>query len=196
TSNEATRLKMDDTPEGQEKYIRYLASAAKSVTSVEESGISEKSWKGLDPGVYLGLAGRNKAFFVVHWKLTPHALLPAHCHPETSVCTLGIEGQSRLRHFQPDPDAPSYLHDRETVFRVFETQRLDLRAGTISTLTEHRDNIHLFEAGPDGARGIDITTSYGGDGSFSFLAFDQHEVGDSADDVYFARWTGQNPPTG
>jgi hypothetical protein len=34
-----------------------------------------------------------------------------------------------------------------------------------------RDNIHYFEAGDAGARGLDITTAYGGDGRFSFVAF-------------------------
>lgn len=196
TSPEATRLKVDNSPEGQEKYIRYIASAAESITTIDDSGLGEESWKGLDPGVFLGFAGRNRAFFVVHWKLAPHAVLPAHCHPETSVCTLGIEGFSSLRHFRTAPGAPSYRDDRETLFRIFETRRLELHEGTISTLTEHRDNIHHFEAGPKGSRGIDITTSYGGDGSFSFLDFDPQHPVDGGTRAYEARWSGQTPPGG
>ena len=92
----------------------------------------------------------------------------------TSVCTLGLDGASTLRHFEIESDAPSYRDDRDTEFLIRETRQLRLEAGSTSTLTEHRDNIHLFEAGPQGARGIDVTTDYGGDGSFSFLEFDRH----------------------
>ena len=190
----AAELKEDTTRRGQDAYVRYLSQTVGSVTDVTRSNLGTKSWKSLDPGVFLGVAGRNSAFFVVHWRMEPYALLPPHCHPKTSVCTLGLEGQATLRHFDPAPSAPPYRTDRETEFEVRETRRLELRPGTVSTLTEERDNIHLFQTGRTGARGIDVTSDYGGDGSFSFVDFDHGGASRSDVDVYTARWTGTTIP--
>lgn len=187
---QAMQLKSDASASGQDQYVAYLESTVTAIDDVSRDPLSPASWKGFDPGVFLGVSGRNRAFFVVQWQLAPGAFLPPHCHPKTSVCTLGLNGTSTLRHFEPEPGAPSYREDRETEFLIRETRQLNLAAGVTSTLTEHRDNIHLFEAGPDGARGIDVTTDYGGDGSFSFLEFDRHTPEDSAGSVYRARWIG------
>lgn len=186
----ALQLKSDTSGAGQDAYVSYLAEGVSNVREVSQESLSTSSWKGMDPGVFLGVSGRSKAFFVVNWKLEPGAFLPPHCHPKTSVCTLGLDGTTILRHFEAESTAPSYRDDRETEFLIHETRRLELRAGSISTLTEHRDNIHLFQAGNRGARGIDVTTDYGGDGSFSFLEFDHHKPVDRNTGAYSARWIG------
>lgn len=190
TARRAAALKSDTSAGGQDAYVSYLADAVAAVTHVPKEDLGTRSWKDLDPGVFLGVSGRNAAFFVVHWRLEPGAFLPAHCHPKTSVCTLGLEGLSTVRHFEVPPTAPSYRDDGESEFPIRETRRIELRAGTVSTLTEHRDNVHLFEASEQGARGIDVTTDYGGDGSFSFLAFDREDPVDREAGVYLARWIG------
>ena len=186
----ALELKADVSADGQDKYVEYLANLVTAIGDVSADALSSTSWQGFDPGVFIGMSGRNRAFFVVQWRLAPGAFLPPHCHPRTSVCTLGLEGTSVLRHFEVGPDAPSYRSDRETEFLIRETRRLELHAGMTSTLTEQRDNIHLFEAGPDGARGIDVTSDYGGDGTFSFLEFDRHRPEDASGSIYRARWIG------
>ena len=186
----ALELKAHVSADGQDEYVRYLEKLVSDISDVSRDPLSSTSWQGFDPGVFIGISGRNRAFFVVQWRLEPGAFLPPHCHPKTSVCTLGLEGKSVLRHFEAGPDAPSYRTDRDTEFLIRETRRLELTVGMTSTLTEHRDNIHLFEAGPDGARGIDVTTDYGGDGSFSFLQFDHHNSEDTAGLIYRARWIG------
>ena len=190
TAGEALALKSDDSAPGQERYVRYIERAVAAINDVPTDSIGANSWKGFDPGVFLGVGGRNRACFVVHWRLAPQAFLPPHCHPKTSVCTLGLDGEATLRHYEAEASAPSYRDDRETEFLITETVRLDLARGTTSTLTEHRDNIHLFQAGRSGARGIDVTTDYGGDGSFSFLAFDHERPEDAARKTYVARWIG------
>ena len=190
TAQQAMVLKADATPSGQDTYVNYLANVVSAVDDVSLDGLSERSWKNLDPGVYLGNSGRNKAFFVVHWQLDPGAFLPPHCHPKTSVCTLGLEGSATLRHFEASKDVPSYKEDRDSEFLIRETRRLELTAGATSTLTEYRNNIHLFAAGNRGARGIDVTTDYGGDGSFSFLEFEHDRPVDRNDGTYLARWIG------
>lgn len=188
----ALLLKADASARGQDEYVAFLQKAVSSISDVSKEPLSETSWKGFDPGVFLGNSGRNRAFFIVQWRLAPAAFLPPHCHPKTSVCTLGLAGSSTLRHFEVPADAPSYRDDRETEFLVRETRQLELASGMTSTLTEHRDNVHLFEAGPDGARGIDVTTDYGGDGSFSFLEFDHRQPEIPAERAYRARWVGTN----
>lgn len=102
---------------------------------------------------------------------------------------------STVRHFEVDPGAPSYRYDRETEFLIRETRRVSLTARATSTLTEHREHVHLSEAGPAGARGIDITTDYVGDGSFSFLAFDRNKAEAAAGRVYRALWVGSKIQT-
>lgn len=194
SAERALALKGDDSAAGQDTYVHFLADALGAINSVSTASLGSKSWKGMEPGVFLGDAGRNQAFFVVHWRLEPGALLPPHCHPRTSVCTLGLEGSSTLRHFSLEPGAPSYRDDRSSEFLIRQTRRIELRAGTVSTLTEHRDNIHLFEGGRQGARGIDVTTDYGGDGSFSFLDVDHRRPARGGDDLYRARWTGTSLP--
>lgn len=190
SATKAAALKMDDSEQGQDAYVAYIAEAVASVDQLSRDSLSDRSWKGFDPGVYLGEPGRNRAFFVVQFELAPAAFLPPHCHPRTSVCTLGLEGSARLRHFTTDDDAPDYRSDRSTEFLIRETRSLQLEAGRVSTLTEHRDNIHLFEASASGARGIDVTTDYGGDGSFSFLGFDHTKPEDPRRNLYLARWIG------
>lgn len=191
TKARALELKADDSAAGQDAYVKFLADRVTTVANVPTKNLDDQSWFDMDPGVYLGVAGSNKAFFVVHWKFDPGAFLPAHCHPKTSVCTLALEGNAVVRHFEAPADAPPYRSDRTTEFLVKETRRVTLSPGVTSTLTETRDNIHLFEAGPDGARGIDVTTDYGGDGSFSFLDFDRNRPVDTAANTYSARWIGR-----
>lgn len=190
TGERSLALKADATADGQDQYVSYLESAVASINDVSADSLSASSWKGFNPGVFIGVSGRNRACFVVQWKLEPNAFLPPHCHPKTNVCTLGLEGAATLRSFESAPDAPSYRHDRVTEFAVRETLRIHLVPGTTSSLTEYRDNIHLFEAGREGARGIDVTTDYGGDGTFSFLEFDHHRPEDASNKTYRARWIG------
>ena len=190
TNQQASDLKLDHSASGQDTYVEYLANAISDVKQVALGNMSTSTWKDLDPGVFLGTSGRNSAFFIVHWRLHPGAFLPPHCHPKTSVCTLGLAGNATLRHFDTDSTAPSYRNDRESEFLIRETRRLELSAGSISTLTEHRDNIHLFSAGSQGARGIDVTTDYGGDGSFSFLEIDDDRPVERDGKLYTAKWIG------
>ena len=68
-----------------------------------------------------------------------------------------------------------------------ETHDELLTAGRINTLSAVRDNIHTFAAGPDGARGIDITTYHGPDQGFAFLDID-HEPTDARGRLYRAVW--------
>jgi hypothetical protein len=103
------------------------------------------------------------------------------------VCTLGLEGEARLRHYQPPPDAPPFAS--RATFRVRLTHELLLLPRTVSTLAPGRDNVHTFTAGKRGARGIDISTLHAdADRGFSFLAIDERSGRDGS---FVARWDGR-----
>ena len=184
-------LAQAQTPAELDTYLYTLAALAAQLESVP--GGKLVPFGGLDPKVLFALLFRGTPFSVIEWRLEPRAVLPAHCHPGASVCTLALEGEAELRHYEVEPGAPAYDSKSEDVFRLRETRRQRLRPGAVSTLAPARDNLHWFRAGAPGARGIDITTMHGGDGSFSFVDFDPDVPLDAAQGLYEALWTGQEP---
>jgi hypothetical protein len=184
----ATELHADPSPGGQDAYLYALATRAVRVAAAPADPL--RPFAGLDPEVRFGLSHKGFPFIVVQWQMEPGSILPAHCHPHTSVCTLGLAGQALLRHFELEPGAPAFDAKESRPLRMRETRSQIITAGRISTLSATRDNIHYFVAGPGGARGIDITTSYGGDGSFSFIDFPADQPVDPRQRIYEGRWIG------
>src|ERR1022692_5353961 len=78
------------------------------------------AFAGLDPKVEFGPSFRGVPFAVIQWRMAPHAILPAHCHPQFSVCTVGIEGEARLRHFEVYGPAPAFDSGARTPFLIRE----------------------------------------------------------------------------
>jgi hypothetical protein len=146
----------------------------------------------LDPKVSFGPSYRGKPFFIIQWRMEPGAVLPPHCHPDGSVCTLGLEGEARLRNFEIAGDAPRFDSSERKPFVVRQTHDEILGPGRVNTLTPTRDNIHTFTAGPRGCRGLDITTMFAKDQGFSFLRIDPTPK-DAGARTFVAEWIGQNP---
>ena len=67
-----------------------------------------------------------------------------------------------------------------------------MTSGKISTLAPSRDNMHRFEVGKEGARGIDINTLHGPMGPFSFLNMNDKPV-DADKRIFEVTW---NPELG
>ena len=63
--------------------------------------------------------------------------------------------------------------------------------GRINTLSSMRDNIHTFQAGKIGARGIDISTYHGPDVGFSFLEI-AGKPKEPEGHMFEAVWKGQS----
>ena len=120
--------------------------------------------------------------------MEPGAVLPPHNHPNASVCTLGYEGEVRLRNFEIMEEAPDYASKK--TFRVRETRNETLTAGRINRLSPMRDNIHCFKAGKESARGIDINTLHGKTNNFSFLDMSEQPI-DSEKRIFEAVWNPQ-----
>ena len=170
---------------GVDAYLYTVAALAVRLGAVPDAKLSP--FKPRAPLVSFAPIHRGVPFFVIEWRMEPRAVLPPHNHPGYSVCTLGLEGEALVRHYEPGPDAPP-LTSRDP-FHLRLTREQVLLPRSVSTLGPERDNIHTFTAGPRGARGIDITTRHdpSRDGSFSFLDIGAKES-DSSELV--ARWTG------
>jgi hypothetical protein len=181
----ADELHRDSSKSGQDAYLFWLASMIVRLRLKDLPRARLGRYGTLDPPVSFGVSFRGKPFFIVEWRLEPGAILPPHCHPNASVCTLGIEGEARIRNFEIVGDAPEF--SSKQTFQVCETHNEIIAPGRLNTLSALRDNIHTFQAGKQGARGIDISTYHGPDVGFSFL-----DIGDKARDagrrIYEAAW--------
>lgn len=163
----AQELHRDSSRNGQEAYLRWLGLMAAGLHAADPPPAKLGKYKNLEPATSFGVGYRGEPFFVVEWRMEPGAFLPPHCHPNVSVCTVGLEGEARIRNFEIVGEAPEYTSTRP--FRVRETHNEIITSGRINTLSSVRDNIHTFQAGKDGARGIDITTYHGANVGFSHL---------------------------
>jgi hypothetical protein len=125
-------------------------------------------------------------FSVIAYRAAPGVVQPPHDHPEYSVATMGLEGAVRVRYFEPDDEAPP--HSSREPFRVRKTAERWLEPRSVMTLTPMRDNIHTFEAGPDGARWVDFNTAHAPDaGDFSYLRL-MPRTSERTGDLFDAKW--------
>lgn len=185
---DAAAFARDTSDMGQDAYLHRIATWAVRLKTAPDTKLG--AFGGLNPKVEFGPSFRGVPFAVIQWRMEPHAVLPAHCHPQSGVCTVGIDGEARVRHFEVHGPAPAFDSGSRAPFLIRETRSQIVTPRRISTLSSTRDNIHYFEAGSTGARGLDITTGYGGDGSFSFVAFEPDKPKDPRSLLFEAVWTG------
>lgn len=176
-----------------DEYLYRIGSLATRLKELPDTALG--SYKTVEPRVWFGPSFRGSPFFIIQWRMEPGANLPPHNHPNASVCTLGFEGEVRLRNFEIVGDAPDY--NSKKTFTVRETHNQTINHGRISTLSPSRDNIHWFQVGKEGARGIDINTLHGKMGPFSFLDIGKTPA-DSEKRIYEAAWIelGRPPAAG
>ena len=172
----------------EDAYLYQVASFAARLTEIPNDQLGV--FGDLEPKVEFGLSYRGSPFIVVQWRMEPGAILPAHCHPNAAVCTLAVEGEARIRNFEIEGEAPVHNSGSRASFLLRETHNEILTPGRVNTLSTTRDNIHYFEASTAGARGIDITTGFGGDGTFSFIDFEPDKPKDAGKRLFEAVWIG------
>ena len=185
----AGELHKDSSAPGQEAYLHWLASMISRARTSDIPRAKVGRFGKLEPAVRFGPSYRGQPFFIVEWQLEPRAFLPPHCHPNASVCTVGLEGEAHIRNFEVIGQAPEFS-SRKT-FLVRETHNEIIAQGRINTLSSMRDNIHTFQAGNAGARGIDISTLHGSDVGFSFLDI-AGKPRDPEGGIHEATWRGQS----
>jgi PCO_ADO len=181
---------LDEHELDADEYLSRLASLG---TSLEPGDVPKGklgAYGGLEPKVEFGPVQRDLPVLVIQWRFEPGAVLPPHSHTPAYVLSLCLEGECRVRHFDVLGKAPAL--DSTDTFRVRESENRILRPGRSTSLTPARDNIHTFEAGPEGALGIDVNTMLPEKGDWSHLALDDRPV--SPRELTFeARWTGKRP---
>ena len=185
----ARELHKDSSAAGQDAYLHWVASNLARARTSDIPRAKVGRFGALEPPIRFGVSYRGEPFFIVEWQLEPGAFLPPHCHPNASVCTLGLEGEARIRNFEIHGEAPAFTSRQS--FLVRETHNEIIGPGRINTLSAKRDNIHTFQAGKNGARGIDISTYHGPDVGFSFLdlAVTPRELERR---IFEAAWKGQS----
>lgn len=173
-----------------DEYLYRIGSLATRLKEIPDTKLFP--YTAIDKRVFFAPSFRGKPFFIIQWRLEPGATLPAHNHPNASVCTLGYEGEVRLRNFEIVGEAPPYATKKS--FQVRETHSQLMAHGRINALSPTRDNIHFFQAGKEGARGIDITTMHGKMEQFSFLEIAE-KPSDARRRVFEASWSekGRKP---
>src|ERR1041385_3088419 len=174
-----------------DEYLYRIGSLATRLKEIPDSPLGP--YTSVDRRVWFGPSFRGSPFFIIQWRMEPGAFLPPHNHPNASVCTVGFEGEVRLRNFEVVGQAPAY-ESKET-FRLHESRDETMKRGRIGTLSPVRDNIHCFRVGKEGARGLDINTMFGKMTQFSFLDISDKPV-DVENRIYEAVWNpqlGQSP---
>jgi len=176
---------------GIDEYLYRIGSLATRLKEIPDSPLGP--YTSVDRRVWFGPSFRGSPFFIIQWRMESGAFLPPHNHPNASVCTVGFEGDVRLRNFEIVGDPPAY--DSKKTFRVRETRDETMQRGRINTLNPLRDNIHCFRAGKEGARGLDINTLHGQVNQFSFLEMSDRPM-DAENRIYEAVWNPQlgQPP--
>jgi hypothetical protein len=173
------------TPSQQDEYIYTAAAKVCRATGIPfPEGMK-------NTGLDIRPIDRTRVFSVVAYRAAAGVIQPPHNHPGYSVATMGYEGAVRVSYFEHEGTPPAY--SVRDPFRIRKTAERWLRPRDIATLTPSRDNIHTFEAGPDGARWIDINTELApGSGDFSYMHLSP-AVSNRVGDLYQARWGREEP---
>jgi len=177
----------------QDAYIYGLASRALRVNSFPVPKMGKVGRTGVEIGPLARTdppTDKVHGIALVSYRLAPNAVVQPHNHPNYSVATVGLEGEARVTHYEPEPSAPDFASTDP--FTVRKTAERLLRARDVTTLSPSRDNIHTFRAGPAGARFVDLFSNHGGDVGFSYLDIDR-EPAVAGGDAFRARWVGKMP---
>ena len=153
---QAARLIGDSSVAGQDRYLRTIAGLAAGLRDVPIPDKWNNTDQGLTPDSYqIGFNPGGEPFRVLHWRLAPGAVCRPHAHTYGNVLTIGLEGVARVSNYEvvgePDYAASDSFRVRRTVDQL-------LTPGAVNLVSLERNYIHGLVAGPDGARGLDITT--------------------------------------
>lgn len=150
----AATLARDISRDGQARYLLALASVAARLRDVPVPEMSD-SRQGEGPGSFIGFNPGGEGFSVLHWRLDPGARVRPHAHTYGNVVTLGLEGEASVENFEVVGERD---YSASGAFTVRRTQAQLLTPGRVNLVNLERDYIHGIAAGPQGARGLDITT--------------------------------------
>ena len=150
----ARELVEDTSRAGQDRYLHSLAALASGLRGVPVPEMRETS-KDSSARTFLGANECDAPFTILHWRLEPGARIGLHPHIYGNVLTLCLEGEVRIENYEM-VDARDF--DAKEAFRVRRTNDQVLLPGAFNPLNLEHGYVHGFTAGPEGARGLDITT--------------------------------------
>lgn len=152
----AQNLVADTSASGQDRYLRSLAALTSGISAVPAPGSWANTNQGETPGSYqIGFTQGGDPFTVLQWRLEPGAKCIPHAHTYGNVVSVGLEGVVRVSNYEVD-GIPDY--ESADSFEVRQTVDQLLGPGSVNLVSLERNYIHGFVAGPNGARGLDITT--------------------------------------
>lgn len=177
----ARELVRDTSAAGQDVYLLTLASFAVRLGDVAAPEMKDS---GQGPGTFMGSHPSEPPVAVLHWKMSPGSSIRFHAHTYGNVCTVGLEGETRVRNFEM---AGARDFEARGTIRVRLTNDQILGPGRTNLVSLEHGYVHGFTAGPLGARGLDLTTKIREKRSFPWLEVGEKPV-DAARGVYEGRW--------
>lgn len=192
---EARTLMADRSPPGIERYLAALADAA---ARTDPAGVPVPErfnrYRGYPDDVGFALTRPGTPFLAVQFEVQPGGRIPYHPHFRGSVCTLFLEGSALVRNFSfvetPTRAEPDWKSSEPLLLRHDGDEWLT--PGRVNLVGNPRANIHGFHAGPEGARGIDLTSLHltdepAGDGILEI----EERATDPARGLHRAHWRGE-----
>src|SRR5262245_33638813 len=145
----------DTSRAGQDRYLHALASLAACIGDLPIPEMRENTGKTSPAKTFIGANGCDAPFSVLHWRMEPGARIGLHPHIYGNVVTLCLEGEVRIENYEMVRERDFDTTER---FPVRRTNDQMLQKGGINLVSLEHGYVHGFEAGPAGARGLDITT--------------------------------------
>ena len=171
-------------PEAYEED-RYLLALASHAVRIAEVALPEMRPSSQGENTFIGANHGPDPFIVLHWRMEPGSVIRTHAHSYGNVVTLGLEGAARVRNYEMIGERD---FDTKETFRVRMTQDQLVLPGRVNLVPLDHGYMHGFEAGPEGARGLDITTRRKEPRQTPYLDLAAKPV-DASARVYEASWT-------
>ncbi|MBT5187222.1 MAG: hypothetical protein HOH19_00775 [Kordiimonadaceae bacterium] len=150
----AQKLVGDTSISGQELYLRSIAALTSKLHNIPVPTKFNNTGQGKKAEDYkIGFVPGGDPFTVLHWRLEPGAICTPHVHEYGNVVSVGIEGAVRISNYV---STDKFDYEKNETFQIKKTVDQLLTAGSANLVPLNM--IHGFQAGPDGARGLDITT--------------------------------------
>jgi len=150
----ARDLVADTSRAGQDRYLHSLAALASGLHGVPVPEMHETS-KDSAARSFLGVNECDAPFTILHWRMEPGARIGLHPHIYGNVLTVCLEGEVRIENYEM---VGARDFDAQEPFPVRRTNDQVLLPGAFNPLNLEHGYVHGFTAGPEGARGLDITT--------------------------------------
>lgn len=177
----ARELVRDTSAAGQDVYLLTLASFAVRLGDVAAPEMKDS---GQGAGTFQGFHPSGPPVAVLHWRMAPGSSIRFHPHTYGNVCTLGLEGEARVRNFEM---AGARDFEARGTIRLRRTNDQILGPGRTNLVSLEHGYVHGFTAGPLGARGLDLTTKIREKGPFPWLEVGETPV-DAARGIFEGRW--------